>query len=352
MNPGSRPFVLSRRWFSVSFAAVTLCCLTARANSQQPEVIGGRDEAVPRPNTPGELHCPFGVQFDTEGRMWVVEYDGGRVLKRIADGTFETVAGASETGYVDGQGAAARFNKLHNLVIAPDGMIYLSEHLNHVIRSLDPKTGVVSTLAGTGEPGYAGDGGSLDQAQFNQPISIALSPNGESLLIADIQNRRVRELNLETRKLRTVAGNGKKGIPQDGSLATEAPLVDPRAVAFDPQGNAYIAERGGHALRIIRDGRIYTLAGTGKAGKQDGPALSATFNGPKHIETGLDGRVYLADDNNDLIRIYDPETEQVSTLNTSPYQLKRPHGVTWYQGDLYLSDSFHHRIIKLAAPSR
>ncbi len=326
-------------------------------SSQSPEAIGGSRDPVPSPNIPGQLHCPFGVQFDSDGVMWVVEYDGGRVLKRNVDGSFTTVAGQSQAGYVDGAGSDAKFNQLHNLVIAPDGMIYLSEHMNHVIRSLDPKTGRVETLAGSGAPGFSGDGDNIRQpgatpVRFNQPISIALSPDGQSLLIADIGNRRIRELSLKTNSLRTVAGNGKQGVPIDGELATDSPLVDPRAVAFDADGNFYIAERNGNALRVVRDGRIYTLAGTGEKGKQDGPALQATFNGPKHIETGPDGRVYLADDNNHLIRIYDPQTRTVSTLNTTPFELKRPHGVTWYRDSLYLSDSFHHRLIKILAPMK
>src|SRR5207253_1971058 len=105
--------------------------------------------------------------------------------------------------------------------------------------------------------------------------------------------------------IRLIAGNGERGVPADGAVAREAPLVDPRAVAADGSGNVYILERGGHALRVVdRDGKIRTVAGTGKAGpaSDDGPALKATLRGPKHLCLDHDGNVVIADTDNHCIR--------------------------------------------------
>ena len=107
----------------------------------------------------------------------------------------------------------------------------------------------------------------------------------DKIYIADIGNKRIRMADLKTGKVSTIAGTGKKAVPKDGAKATKAPLFDPRAVAPDSKGNVYILERGGHALRVVRpNGKIYTVAGTGKKGKKDGPGKQATLGAPKHVK--------------------------------------------------------------------
>ena len=163
------------------------------------------------------------------------------------------------------------------------------------------------------------------------PISISLSPDEKTLLIADIHNRRIRAVDLTNGLIRTVAGNGSRGIPKDGERALTQPLADPRACAMDTEGNLYVLERGGNAL--LSSGRMakFTVAGTGKKGSRDGYARKSTFSGPKHLCIDPVGNVIIADDNNHLIRLYDPKTNQVSTIlggKAQPRtQLNRPHGV-------------------------
>ena len=328
-------------------AVLAGCLVFVSASAETQVVIGLTDPNPGRNADPGELETPFAVAFEDDGDMLIVEYTGGRVLRRTTDGQLQILAGGKPAGYVDGPGDKARFNDLHNLVLGDNGLLYLSEHKTNVVRVFDRETKIVRTLAGTGKAGDFGGVVPAGKAQFNEPISIAAGPGG-TLLVADIKNRKVRQIDLsdDNHPVSTIAGNGSKGVPEDGSIATDAPLVDPRSVAMGPGGEIFIAERNGNALRVIRDGEIFTVAGTGKKGRRDGAADQATFNGPKHIDVAPGGMVYIADDNNDAIRIYDPATQTVRTLDTSPYVLNRPHGVKVHGDWLYIADSFHHRVLR------
>ena len=282
---------------------------------------------------------PFGVAFNDSGAMLIAEYEGGRLWKHEASQPLQRL------------GENIPFNGMHNLARTKDGRIYISDTRANYVRMIDEKTGEDFIIAGTGETGYNGDGIPAREAIVHDPISITLSPDDKRLYIADIRGFRIRYIDLETHLIHTLAGIGKSGIPEDGALASASPLVDPRGVAEDSQGNVYILSRRGHALRVVRpDGRIYTVAGTGEAHATDGPALQAGFRGPKHICIDTDDTVVIADAENHLIRRYDPETGLVSTLldqgpDGSP--LKRPHGV-WITPEriLYICDSYNDRILK------
>ena len=241
---------------------------------------------------PHPLNRPFGVDFDSKGRMWIVELEGGRV-HRSANGVRKQVGGDGSKSYRGDGGSLgqATFNGMHNLAIAPDDSVYIADSWNHCIRRIDAK-GHITTYAGSGKAGFSGDDGTAAKAQFNYIMCITLNPSGEKLHVADLKNRRIREIDLKSDKVLTIAGNGQRGIPKDGAKATEAPLVDPRAVCSDTAGNVYVLERGGHALRVVRpDGRIYTVAGNGEKGNSDGMGSAARFNGPKHICADPSGNI-------------------------------------------------------------
>ena len=306
-------------------------------------------EAGPVTTQANPLNRPFGVDFDSKGRMWIVELEGGRV-HRLANGVRKQVGGDGSKSYRGDGGSLghATFNGMHNLAIAPDDSVYIADSWNHCIRRVDAK-GRITTYAGRGKAGFSGDGGPAAKAQFNYIMCITLNNNGDKLYVADLKNRRIREIDLKSDKVRTIAGNGQRGVPKDGTKATEAPLVDPRAVCSDTAGNVYVLERGGHALRVVRlDGRIYTVAGNGEKGNSDGGGSAARFNGPKHICADPAGNIYVADDVNHLIRKYEPETGEVSTvLGRGNVKLSKPHGVTWEKGKLYVVDSSNHRILRV-----
>ena len=306
------------------------------------------------------LREPFAVDFDAAGRMVIAEQAGHRVSV-FHNGVLALLAGAGEVGPPEAEatGAAAHFNGPHHLLVGPDRQLYVADTFNNTVRRIDPTSGRVTRFAGTGEKGFSGDGGPAAEARLNGAFAIAIR-NG-TLYIADLGNRRIRAVNLTTGIIRTVAGNGDRGVPADGTQALAAPLVDPRAVAVDEAGRIYICERAGHALRVVEpDGRIRTVAGTGQPGfgGDGGPALQAAVNGPKHISIDADGSVLVTDTENHVIRRYVPSRgtmervagtgeQGASGLGGPPtlLQLNRPHGAFRHRGALYISDSDNHRIV-------
>ena len=299
------------------------------------------------------LKNPFGVDFDSAGNMYVVELAGGRVHRIDSDGKLTRIAGdGSESHQGDGGPAsAATFNGMHNCAVTGDDQLLIADSWNHCVRRINLASGTIDTIVGTGGEGFSGDGGPARDATFNFLMCIALNHDKTTLHIIDLKNRRVRDVDLLSGKVDTVAGNGKRGVPADGALATQSPLVDPRAVASDSKGNLYVLERGGNALRVVRpDGTIHTVAGTGEQGRTDGPALEATFGSPKHLCTDDDDNVYIADDLNGAIRKYDPKTGRVETIlgqgmGDRRIRLLHPHGVCVHNGTLYVLDSGNHRIL-------
>jgi len=314
----------------------------------------------------GKLDGPFGVDFDKSGTMFVVEMTGQRVLMANDKGGLTYLAGTGKKGN-GGDGGPAReaeFNGPHSLAVGPDGIVYVADTWNNRIRAIDPKTGVIRAFAGSGEKGFAGDGGPAAKAQFGGVYCVAFDPKGEQMYLADLDNRRIRALDMKTGSVRTVAGNGEKGVPEDGAEAIKAPLVDPRAVAADAAGNVYILERSGNALRVVdAKGKVRTVAGTGKAGAGGdcGDARKATLDGPKHLCVDGDGNVIIADTENHLIRKYlikDGTIVRVAGtgkkgragLGGPPgkAELSLPHGVTVHKdGTLYVSDSGNDRVLKI-----
>jgi streptogramin lyase len=312
------------------------------------EVLVGPMGHKPENGAKSELNTPFAIEFAAGGEMIIVELDGGRIFSWHEKNGLRHLAGAGGSGYLDGAAKQAKFNQLHNLAIQEDGSMLLSDHNNQAVRRYDPVNQTVSTVVGSGERGPAVASSSARDARFNLPICVALTPNKQSLLIADIGNHCIRRWDIENDLVTTVAGNGKSGAPRDGLKAIDAPLVDPRAAIQNEGGEVYVLERGGHALRrISSDGIISTVAGTGKPGRRDGKALESQFDGPKHLCFGPKGVVFVADDNNHAIRRYDPQTSTLTTVDLGHYQIRRPHGVCVHEDWLYIADSYQHRILRV-----
>ena len=347
-------------------AVLVVPAAVARAETKVVLVASG-GEAADGPATKAKLDAPFGVDFDRAGTMYVVELTGERVLKVDTSGLLTRVGGTlrKKGGGGDGGPAAdATFNGMHSLAVGPDGLVYLADTWNNRVRRYDPKTGVVSAFAGTGEKGDDGEGVPAIKAKFGGIYCVAFDPRGERLVLTDLDMRRVRVVDMKTGTVTTVAGNGKKGVPEDGADARNAPLVDPRAAVADAEGNVYILERSGHALRVVgRDGKVRTVAGTGARGAtgDGGDALKATLNGPKHLCLDRDGSVLIADTENHIIRRYLPGTGKIVRVAGSgkkgtggvggppeAVELNQPHGVTVHKdGTLYITDSSNNRVLKV-----
>jgi DNA-binding beta-propeller fold protein YncE len=322
-------------------------------------VAGGTQDAVDIQATEAKLLEPFGTEFDSGGHMWIIEMvSGNRLLQVDGGGQITHIAGQLKPGFSGDGGPAlrAQFNGPHNFAILPNDNLLIGDTWNGRIREVDVKSRIVKSLEGWQAP--------AEKARGNGPYCITLTPDKTKLHIADL--RQVHELDLATGKARVIAGNGKKGMPKDGELAIEQPLVDPRAVATDRQGNIYILERGGNALRVVdKAGRIKTVVNASgkKGGEGDGgPALEATMNGPKHLCVDKDDTVIIADAESHLVRRYIPATGKIERIaGTGKHggagvggdplncQLARPHGVTVHpsSGDLFITDSYNNRILKI-----
>ena len=343
-----------------------LAAEAARSTGRLVLVAGGGDEADGASASRAKLISPFGVDFDLAGHMVLVEMTGHKIRRIDSQGIISTIGGTGVAGATGDGGAvrAAQFNGIHNLAIAPNGDIFLSDTWNSRVRKIDGRTGMVTTIAGVGGKGFGGDGGPATQAQCGNIYCASLDAQAENLYLADLDNRRIRAVPLKTGIIRTIAGNGQKGVPADGASALASPLVDPRAVVAAKDGTVYILERSGHALRSVDPkGTIRTVAGTGEKGASGdgGDARQATLNGPKHLCFDLEGNVIIADTENHLIRKYLPREGKIvrvagngnkgtAGLGGPPEQaeLNQPHGVYVHRnGSLYVSDSSNHRVLKI-----
>ena len=224
----------------------------------------------------------------------------------------------------------------------PPGTPWWVERLNHVVRERESRTGIIRTIAGSGVAGFSGDGGPATQARFNQPHSIAFDAQG-NLFICDISNNRVRKVDRRSGLVTTVAGTGEKKPTADGAPLAGTPLSGPRAIGFDREGSLWLVLREGNAvLKLdLAKGVIHRVAGTGAHGfsGDGGPAARATFSGPKGISLAPNGDIYIADTENHAIRRIDPQSGRIErvagtgTKGDGPVgdplacQLTRPHGI-------------------------
>ncbi|MGE5192346.1 MAG: hypothetical protein ACM3U2_07560 [Deltaproteobacteria bacterium] len=309
---------------------------------------------------------PFGLTLGPDGSLYVCSVKN-HCIRRIDDrtGFITTVAGSGQMGYAgDGKPAhRALCNEPYEVRFDGDGNMFFVEMQNHVVRRVDAKTSIITTIAGDGTAGFAGDGGKAVKAKLKQPHSIALDGAG-GLYVADIGNLRVRRVDLRTGMIETVAGTGAKGATHDGGALLETPLDGPRALDFDTRGQMVLALREGNAVfRVnLRGQRLVHVAGTGKKGfsGDGGPAKLANLSGPKGIALGPGGDIYLADTENHAIRVVRASTGNIETLvgdgtpgdgpeiSPSRSPLQRPHGVfVDLKGNVYIGDSSNHRVRKL-----
>lgn len=290
-----------------------------------------------------ELTGPSGVDFDGAGNMFIGDTLNNAV-RRVDASTqiITTIAGTGVPGFSgdSGLGAKAELNHPGRATFDRDLNIYISDINNERIRRVNSITHVIQTVAGNGTTGFSGDGGPATGAEFNFPNGEATDSNGD-LFVADSQNNRVRKLTVSTGIITTVAGNGLTGYSGDGGLATNAALSFPSRPYIDSNGYIYIADYGNNRVRKVdgKTGIITTVAGNGIAGYagDGGAATNAELNGPLSIVLDSSGILYIADIHNSRIRAVNTSASSITVMGVTipPGQIMTVvgTGVAGYSGD-------------------
>ncbi|MEZ6104687.1 MAG: hypothetical protein R3B96_00880 [Pirellulaceae bacterium] len=339
-------------------------------------VMGTGDESPSQSSglgTATHIGQPFGVEVLRDGRVLVTEVSHHRIWAfDPSTGECQVILGSGRKGYDDAGGAALEIamDEPYEVRESNDGSLYWVEMRNHIVRRWDPTTDRVETIAGTGMPGFGGDGGPARDAQLQQPHSLVIDEQRRQIYVADIGNHRIRAIDLNDGTIRTLAGNGERVLPREGQPIENTPVLGPRALAIDTD-RLWVALREGHSLWSIdlTAGTWHHAAGRGSRGFQTEPVAAdqAMFDGPKGIALTPDGRVAIVDTENHAIRLYDPKTQTVSTLSgagpasrgsqegESPaeIQMNRPHGIAIdSEGAIHVGDSENHRLRVLLPTTR
>lgn len=350
----------------------SLCLLFFSVGSARADkllLVAGGEGPEGSPAAETKLVQPFGVDFDRDGTMYIVEMRGGeRLLATDSQGHLAAVAGVlGQYGYSGdgGPARAARFNGMHSLAVAGDGRVFLADTWNCCVRVFDPRTGVVSLFKGQPSPLPPGKDKAAPNAELGGVYSVAFDPSGQVLYLCDLDRRRIFRADPQSGAMSLLAGNGEKGRPLNARPAAEQPLFDPRAVAADRRGNVYILDRSANQMLVVSpDGKIRTVAGSGEKGAANigGNAMHAQMNGPKHLAVDRDDSVLIADTENHRILRYNPADESLrlvagtgkkgrTIVAGAPKQteLAQPHGVIVHRatGDIYIADSGNNRVLKI-----
>ena len=253
------------------------------------------------------LRVPTSVAVDGAGNLFIADKDNHRIRKVDSSGIITTVAGSGVAGFGGDGGSALNAQLAHPWWIAVDGSgnLFIADSGNYRVRKVD-LSGVITTVAGSGERGYGGDGGPAVQARLDYPTGIATDGAG-NLFIADHNNHRVRKVD-PSGIITTVAGTEEGGYGGDGGPAVQARLQNPTGLAVDDDDNLYIADQYTHRIRMVNPyGVITTVAGSGDSGfsGDGGPAVQARLNYPTGVTVDGAGNLFIADKDNHRIRMVD-----------------------------------------------
>lgn len=311
------------------------------------------------------INEPWGMVLDSSGTLFFADQVNCRVRKIVSAGTISTVAGTGTCGYSSDAVAAtsAELNYPTHLAFNSSGNLYIADTVNHRIRMI-AAGGNISTVAGTGSAGYSGDAAAATAALLNYPTGIAVDSAG-IIYIADTYNHVIRKVATDG-TITTFAGDGTAGSKGDGGAATSASLRYPTGLAFDSAGALYIADSNNHSIRKIKsDGTISTVAGSGVYGfsGDGGPATDATLEYPDGVYVDKAGNMYIVDTVNSRVRMVGTDGIIQTIAGNGRYgnkgdgglatsaQLRFPSAILMNSsGSLYLADTQNNKI-RLLTPS-
>jgi sugar lactone lactonase YvrE len=321
------------------------------------------------PATNATLDSPTGLAMDTAGNLFIVDTSNERVRKVDTNGIITTVAGNGGSGFIgsfsgdEGPATNAALNDPSGGV-AVDGFgnVFIADTSNSRIRKVSTN-GVITTAAGNGSSGYAGDGRAATNTSLNYPWGVAVDNLGD-VFIADTGNYRIREVTTNG-IITTIAGNGTYGYSGDGGRATSAELASPQAVAVDSSGNLFIADTYNNRIRKVTDSIITTVAGNGTAGHSGdgGQATHAELKTPYAVAVDSSGNLFIADEGNYRIREVTTNGIITTVAGNSNYgfsgdggpalnaDLSLPEGLAVdASGNVFIADCSNSRVRKVTKP--
>jgi sugar lactone lactonase YvrE len=325
------------------------------------------------PPASAELSSPLGVSIDKMGAIFIADATNGVIREVSVAGSIATVAGNGSISFGGdtGPASAAELASPSGVIADGSGNLFVADTLNHSIRRIDAVSGVITTIAGVGQPGYSGDGGAATSAELDSPAAVALDAAGD-LFIADTGNcviRRVDATGILAGVIMTVAGNGSCGYDVDGVPATSAGLGNPQGLALDAAGDLFIADTDDNRIRRVDASSrlIATVIGDGNAAYtgDSGPATAAEVNQPTGVLVDSSGDLYVVDNGNNVIRFVSAATGVITTRvgnGTSGFsgdggpagsaELSAPAGAAFDSaGNLFIADTDNDVVRRVDAAS-
>ncbi len=301
------------------------------------------------------LEFPSGIAIDSKGNVYIAERRGCRIRKvDFQTGIITTIAGIGEQGFSGDGGPANKAKIKHPELISIDSQdnIIITDRGNSRIRKIDTKSGIITTIAGNGKVGYRGDGGPATEARLSYPFGVLIAPN-DDIYIADTENHVVRKVDAKTGIITTVAGNGKGTFGGDGGLATDASLQRPHNFVFDEVGNLIIGDSENQRIRSVdlETQKIETLYGKGDRGfsEDSTPGNLAKFGyfGSFILYKGQLGFTGWI---NKRIRTIDPQTGLLNSITNDqgrPIEIHGPYGMALHGSQLFVVEANKNRVLKI-----
>jgi trimeric autotransporter adhesin len=318
------------------------------------------------------LDGPRMIAFDGRGGYYIADTFHHAVRHVDGAGTITTYAGTGKSGYSGDGGPAteARLHAPHSVDVDAAGNLIIGDPVNNRVRMVDAVTGTITTIAGTGEEGYSGDGGPATLARLGDSKVAVVGPDA-AVYIADYGNSVIRRVDRSSGTITTFAGNGSARSSGDGGPALEAGMA-PRSIAFDRDGDLLVVDREADSIRSIdvQTGIITTVAGSGPCpsegpecyGGDGGPALEAQLNNPRGLGIDAAGNLFIADSDNNRVRRVAADTGLISTVAgtgkpgsrgdggpSTKARLANPRHVAFdAAGSLYIVDTNNSRVRKVS----